>query len=93
MRYSEFEDAMSVPRIQRYLNACAKNTHKTMRLYRANIRLSQELFAVLNIFEVVLRNAIDKHYRHTLVTDKSNLSQKWQDIQRLAWQSHDDIQA
>jgi hypothetical protein len=35
-----------------------------MTLYRANLRLSQELFAVLGMFEVVLRNKIDNHFRH-----------------------------
>jgi len=66
MLYADYENAISKPRIQRYLHACANNTQKTMRLYRANIRLSQEMFSVLNIFEVVLRNAIDRHYRFTL---------------------------
>jgi hypothetical protein len=62
MRYSEFQNAISAPRIQRYLTASANDNRKTMRLYRANIRLSQEMFAVLSIFEVVFRNAIDKQY-------------------------------
>lgn len=34
-----------------------------MTLYRANLRLSQEIFSVLSVFEVVLRNKIDSHYR------------------------------
>lgn len=34
-----------------------------MTLYRANLRLSQEIFSVLSVFEVVLRNQIDTHYK------------------------------
>jgi len=34
-----------------------------MRLYRGNIRLSQAFLAAISIFEVVLRNKIDKHYK------------------------------
>lgn len=34
-----------------------------MRLYKANIRLSQAFLATISIFEVVLRNKIDNHYK------------------------------
>lgn len=34
-----------------------------MRLYRANIRISQAFLATLSIFEIVLRNKIDQHYK------------------------------
>jgi len=34
-----------------------------MRLYKANIRLSQAFLATISIFEVVLRNKIDVHYK------------------------------
>jgi hypothetical protein len=43
--------------------ACGNNTRKAMTLYRANIRLSTEIFSILCLFEVALRNAIDTHYR------------------------------
>lgn len=33
-----------------------------MPLYRANIRLSQKLYAVIGLFEVALRNNIDLHF-------------------------------
>ena len=33
-----------------------------LTLYKANIRLSKELFAVIGLFEVVLRNLIDRHF-------------------------------
>lgn len=33
-----------------------------MQLYRYNLRLCQRFYGVLNIFEVMLRNAINEHY-------------------------------
>jgi hypothetical protein len=63
MTYSEFEKVISVPRLQKYLDACNGNTKTAMKLYRSNIRLSQKIFAVMSIFEVVLRNSINTHYK------------------------------
>lgn len=60
MLYSEFADLISSERLQRYCIACNSNTRKAMTLYRYNIRLSQELLAVVGYFEVVLRNKISK---------------------------------
>lgn len=61
MRYSEFEDILSVARMSRYLTASGGHTKKAMTLYRLNLRLSQELFTVISCFEVTLRNAINNH--------------------------------
>lgn len=63
MKYADFEGLMSVPRMGRYLAACGQNKRKTMTLYRANIRLTHELFSIICLFEIVLRNKIDAHYR------------------------------
>ncbi len=63
MKYVEFERLISPQRLNRYKVACNNNTRKTLSLYRANIRMSQAFLAVLGIFEVVLRNKIDDHYR------------------------------
>ncbi|MBN9379935.1 MAG: hypothetical protein J0H74_04180 [Chitinophagaceae bacterium] len=63
MRYGEFEVLISPQRLNRYKSACTNNTRKTLSLYRANIRMSQAFLAVLGIFEVVLRNKIDLHYK------------------------------
>lgn len=62
MVYSEFEDIISSERMQRYLIACNSNTRAAMTLYRYNIRLSQELLAVVGCFEVALRNKINRHF-------------------------------
>ena len=62
MVYTEFEDIISQDRMRRYLTACNLNTRKAMTLYRYNIRLSQELLAVVGCFEVALRNKINRHF-------------------------------
>ena len=62
MTYNQFERAVSTPRLNKYLAGCGNDKRKAMRLYKLNIQLSQKLFAVLSVFEVVLRNSIDRHY-------------------------------
>ncbi len=66
MRYQNFENIMSAPRMNRYLIAAGNDTRKAMLLYRKNLQLSQELFIVISCFEVALRNAIDTHYKTIL---------------------------
>jgi hypothetical protein len=63
MRLTDFEILISQPRLARYKTACGDNKRKTLQLYRANTRLSGALLAVLGMFEVVLRNKIDIHYK------------------------------
>lgn len=63
MKYSDFENIISQPRLARYKASCNNNTKKTVTLYRANIRLSQKIFSVLNLFEIALRNSIDNYYK------------------------------
>ena len=63
MLYSDFEELISSKRMAKYLIACGNSTRKAMTLYRANIRLSTEVFSILCLFEIALRNHIDKHYR------------------------------
>lgn len=64
MRFKQFETLISSQRLARYKASCANNTRRTTRLYRANIRISQTFLATLSIFEVVLRNKIDLHYKN-----------------------------
>lgn len=63
MKFNKFETLISAQRLFRYKASCANNTRRTTRLYRANIRISQAFLATLSIFEVVLRNKIDLHYK------------------------------
>ncbi|MCQ2342894.1 MAG: Abi family protein [Paludibacteraceae bacterium] len=60
MNYKEFENIFSSERLERYLCAMMGDKRKAMTLYRDNIRLSQEMYAIVCCFEVALRNAIDK---------------------------------
>jgi hypothetical protein len=62
MKYKDFEDAFSAARLNKYKNACGGNTNKALTLYRHNVKLCQKFYGVLNIFEIVLRNAINRHY-------------------------------
>ena len=63
MKFVQFKDIMSVPRMNRYLMACSNDSKKAMTLYRKNLKLSQELFTIVSCFEVSLRNRIDTVYQ------------------------------
>lgn len=62
MDFKTSQKLYSVPRMRKYLNACAGNKQKAMQLYRYNVRLCQRFYGALNLFEVMLRNAINEHY-------------------------------
>jgi hypothetical protein len=64
MRYADFQLHIASPRINKYVMSCAGNTRKAIKLYRSNISLSHEIFSVMSVFEIVLRNKIDQHYRY-----------------------------
>ncbi|MDR2963386.1 MAG: Abi family protein [Bacteroidales bacterium] len=66
MKYSDYETAFSTPRIGKYLYACNGDKNKTVILYRYNIKLCQKFYGVLSVFEIVLRNAIDTHFKTQL---------------------------
>lgn len=62
MKYSDYEIAFSPARLNKYLVACNGNRAKALTLYRHNVKLCQKFYGILNIFEVILRNAINRHY-------------------------------
>ncbi|MCZ8146125.1 Abi family protein [Flavobacterium sp.] len=66
MRYLDFEEIMSAPRMNRYLDACGGDSRKAMTLYRLNLKLSQQLFTIISCFEIALRNKINNHYTVTI---------------------------
>jgi len=78
MKYSDFQTALSIPRIDKYKDACGGDKNKALILYRWNINLCQEFYGVLGAFEVVLRNAIDRHYA-SILTDPNWLDTKAND--------------
>lgn len=58
-----FYNAVSRPRFSRYLKACNNSSYWASILYRANIKLSKEIYGVIGMFETSLRNSIDNHLR------------------------------
>jgi hypothetical protein len=59
---SKLHTAISLPRFSRYYIACNNNRRKALALYRANIILSEKLYAIIGMFEIILRNSIDRHF-------------------------------
>lgn len=68
MPNSQIHTAISQARYSRYMSACGSK-QSALKLYRANIILSQKLFGVISMFEVILRNSIDRH----MISRKGNL--------------------
>lgn len=62
MDYRIIVSAFSAPRLEKYF-ASSGDLHGCFEMYKANLLLSQQMFSVLSIFEVVLRNAINEHYK------------------------------
>jgi hypothetical protein len=65
MPNSQFHTAISEARYLRYFSACGSK-RRALMLYRANIKLSKELYGVIGVFEIVLRNSIDRHMTNKL---------------------------
>ena len=63
MKYQDYEKAFSPARLNKYLKACNGDTTAALTLYRHNVKLCQKCYGILNIFEIVLRNAINEHYK------------------------------
>ena len=70
MKYNDLQNILSKDRFSRYLLACNNDKRKALILYRLNLRLSQEIYAVLHYFEIVVRNSIDEKL-------KINLGYNW----------------
>lgn len=63
MDYIHFQEVVSYPRFERFIKATSGDQAKALSIYKSNLCLSQRLFGVMSIFEIALRNAIDKHYQ------------------------------
>jgi hypothetical protein len=59
---SQLHTAISQSRFLKYYFACENNRRRALKLYRVNILLSQKMYAVLGMFEIILRNSIDRHF-------------------------------
>ena len=62
MDFKTSQKLYSAARMGKYARACGGDKGKTMQLYRYNLRLCQRFYGALNLFEVMLRNAINEHY-------------------------------
>ncbi len=62
MDFKTSQKLYSAARMGKYVRACGGDKGKTMQLYRYNLRLCQRFYGALNLFEVMLRNAINEHY-------------------------------
>jgi len=75
MKYERYETALSAARIGKYKSACYGDKNKALILYRYNIKLCQKFYGMLGVLEVVLRNAINEHYKKRLKDDNWLITQ------------------
>ena len=59
LNYHKLEYFLSPPRLNRFLLASGNSKSKAKKLYRINLRVCQNFYPLLNLFETFLRNAID----------------------------------
>lgn len=59
MYFKDFRHYFSAARINRYLIATGNSQKKAMKLYKANLKVSQTFHPVLGVLEVTLRNRIN----------------------------------
>lgn len=58
-----FINTASIERFSRYVAACDGDRRKAVELYLFNIRLSQSLYALVQIWEIALRNKLNEFLR------------------------------
>jgi Abi-like protein len=58
MKFPEIEKHLSTPRLNKYLRICGSKM-RAIKLYKANMKLSQAFHPLLGLIEVVLRNNIN----------------------------------
>jgi hypothetical protein len=59
MKFKDFRHYFSSARVNRYLLATGNSSERSLRLYKANLRITQSFHPLLGVFEVVLRNRIN----------------------------------
>lgn len=80
MNWTKHEDFFSAERMGRYLHACSEHMDVAIKLYKYNIKASQALYPILSIFEVSLRNALDRaickffNDKDWLITQRANFA-------------------
>jgi len=64
MKYNQFVNLLSEARMSKYKKVANGNKVRIIQLYHHNLKLSQRMFGVIGMFEVMLRNAIYNHYKN-----------------------------
>jgi hypothetical protein len=59
MKFKDFRHYFSTARVNRYLLATGNSSKRAVKLYKANLRITQSFHPLLGVFEVVLRNRIN----------------------------------
>lgn len=59
MKFQNFRQYFSASRINRYLAASGNSQTKALKLYKANLKVSQAFHPLLGVFEVVFRNRLN----------------------------------
>ena len=75
MKYDECLQVLSPARLNKYAQASGYEKAKTLRLYQYNIKLSQRFYGVIGMFEIMLRNAINTHYKQYFNDDNWIINQ------------------
>ncbi len=60
MDYQKLEYFLSEARLNRFLVACNGYPSKAQKLYSINLKVSQAIYPLLNLFEIFLRNAVNR---------------------------------
>ncbi|MGU9937991.1 hypothetical protein ACNFNZ_05345 [Empedobacter brevis] len=77
MEYNKLEYYLSQPRLNRFLLASGNSKIKAQKLYRANLRVAQSFYPILNLFEIFLRNTcnyqVSSHFANPnwIITEKN----------------------
>jgi len=58
--YHKLEYFLSEARLNRFLAACSGSPSKAQNLYAINLKVSQSVYPILNLFEIFLRNAVNR---------------------------------
>ncbi len=76
MDYQKLEQYVSQPRLARFLVSCANSQEKAIKLYEANLYVSQAFYPIMNLLEIFLRNSINDNLTTHFVDSAWIINQK-----------------
>ena len=56
----QLDQALTIPRLTKYLNACNGDRQRAIQLYEYNTQISEAMYGVIQPLEIALRNAIHR---------------------------------